>query len=287
MKFKTWEIIVTGALSVAGIAAVVALCSILLEYAGGSSVYKELESYIILPDEQGAALVNAGTGAGQESNPNPGTTDASGTNGTNQGQGAEAVGTVYYGQSPQVDFASLRERNSDVVGWIYGPGTAINYPVVQGDDNAYYLTHMFDGQENKCGSIFMDSFSQADVSSTNSILHGHHMRNGSMFASLTKYESQSYYDSHPVLWFVTPEKSYYVELFTGFVTDVNSDVWQVEFATKEDYQSWLDKMVGNTLFESGVTPSAEDHILTLATCSYKYDDARFVVMGILREANTL
>lgn len=246
----------------------------------GSATYKGLAEYVILPDEQ------EGLPGAEE-----GQTSDSALAGTGEGSpgvedGEATSHTVYYGQSPQVDFASLRALNDDVVGWLYGPGTKINYPVVQGEDNAFYLTHMFDGKENKCGSIFMDSLNNMDFSSTNSILHGHHMRNGSMFASLANYESQAYYDSHPVLWLTTPEKSYQVILFTGFVTDIDSEAWQIEFATKEEYKSWLERMKENGMFESDVTPGTEDQILTLATCSYKYDDARFVVMGILRQVFT-
>lgn len=281
MKWKKSEWAVAAALVLVGIVAIGALIGILLEYVGGNSVYRELESYVILPDEQ-----TEEPSQGTRPNPEPdlGGQERAAADGKTE---TEPSGDqrVYYGRSPQVDFISLQAQNSDVVGWIYGPGSAINYPVVQGEDNSYYLTYMFNGKENKCGSIFMDCLNGADMSSTNSILHGHHMRDGSMFACLTRYDSQAYYDTHPVFWFVTPEKSYYVELFTGFVTDLDSDVWQVEFATGEEYQSWLGRMKENSAFESGVKPGAEDRILTLATCSYKYDDARFVVMGILREEN--
>lgn len=276
MKHKKWkrsEVIIAVLLDLVGVVAIVALTSILLEYMGGSTVYNDLEKYVILPDEQeDSPMEEEGQAAdyvqaGQEEKPD------------------EETGPkiVHYGRCPQVDLASLRTMNSDLVGWIYGPGTKINYPVVQGEDNSFYLTHMFDGKENKCGSIFMDSLNNMDFSNTNSILHGHHMKNGSMFASLAQYESQEYYDSHPVLWLVTQEKSYLVEIFTGFVTDADSDVWQIEFATKEEYKSWLGRMKEASMFGCDVVPGAEDRILTLATCSYKYDDARFIVMGILRE----
>lgn len=276
MKHKKWkrsEVIIAVLLDLVGVVAIVALTGILLEYMGGSTVYNDLEKYVILPDEQedlpmeeeGQAVDFAQ--AGQEEKPE-------------QEAGPQIV---HYGRCPQVDLASLRTMNNDLVGWIYGPGTKINYPVVQGEDNSFYLTHMFDGKENKCGSIFMDSLNNTDFSNANSILHGHHMKNGSMFASLAQYENQEYYDSHPVLWLVTQEKSYLVEIFTGFVTDVDSDVWQIEFATQEEYKSWLGRMKEASMFGCDVVPGAEDRILTLATCSYKYDDARFIVMGILRE----
>lgn len=278
MKWKKSELIAAGLLGAAAIVAVAALIGIFLEYTRGSSVYKELEAYVFLPEEENVSPADE-NGQGMAS--------AQGKQGQQSGSSQELNSTsenyVYFGQSPKVDFEALRSRNSDVVGWIYGPDTMINYPIVQGTDNEYYLTHMFDGEKNKCGSIFMDSLNEEDFSNANTILHGHHMRNGSMFASLMKYESQSYYDSHPVLWLVTPEKSYQVDIFTGFVTSTNSEVWQLEFATKEEYQSWLDRMADNAVFESEVKPQTDDRILTLATCSYEYDDARFVVMGILRE----
>lgn len=267
--------IIAVLLDLVGIVAIVALSGILMEYMGGSAAYKDLEKYVILQDEQEDTPV-AGEGHAAD--------DAQALADEEPDSETAVSNVVHYGRCPQVDFESLWGINNDVVGWIYGPGTKINYPVVQGEDNSFYLTHMFDGKENKCGSIFMESLNNTDFSNTNSILHGHHMKNGSMFASLAQYESQTYYDSHPVLWLVTPEKSYQVVIFTGFVTDTGSEVWQIEFATKEEYKSWLDRMKEEAMFESDVTPRAEDQILTLATCSYKYDNARFVVMGILQEA---
>ena len=277
MKWRKTESAILGLLGVAGIVAAIALFRILGEYKGGSDTYDFLQAYAFLPEEPDI-LPQGGQNAtgGQPGNTGDGKTDS-------DTKVSGVPGQVYYGSSPQVDFDSLRKLNSDVVGWIYGPGTAINYPIVQGDDNLFYLTHMFDGKENKCGSIFMDSLNESDFSSTNSIIHGHHMRNGSMFASLTGYADQSYYDTHPVLWLATPEKSYKVELFAGFVTEADSDAWQIEYASREEYRSWLDKMIERSAFKSDVMPGEEDRILTLATCSYEYSDARFMVLGILRE----
>lgn len=278
-KWKVVEIIILSLLVVIGIAAVIALVRALREYSGGESTYELLQEYVFLPEEPDAIpLAGAGgpgTGTAPAGQPEQDAEPASGS--------VETDGVVYYGQCPQVDFGALKKQNSDVVGWIYGPGTVINYPVVQGDDNAYYLNHMFDGKENKCGSIFMDCLSAADFSDTNSFIHGHHMKNGSMFASLAGYSRQSYYDSHPVLWLVTPEKSYLVEIFAGFVTDLENDVWQIGFSGEEEYRQWIDKMIAGSAFKSDIKPGTDDKILTLATCSYEYDDARFVVLGILRE----
>lgn len=277
IKWKRSEIIILCALGMLGIAGIVALFSILLEYKTGDATYHQMESYVLLPEEEQENIPPRSPGS---SHGGTGQQDTAGE------AAAYSENQVYYGKSPQVDFDGLKARNSDVVGWIYGSGTAINYPVVQGSDNEYYLTHMVDGRENKCGSIFMDSLNAEDFSNDNSIVHGHHMRNGSMFAGLTQYAAQSYYDAHPVMWLVTPDKSYQVEIFTGFVTTADSGVWQIEFASQEEYGEWLTGMKEASSFESGVKPDTKDHIITLATCSYENSDSRFVVMGILREQQT-
>lgn len=279
MKWKKSEVIAVILFGLVAAVAVIKLSGIFLEYMKGSIAYRELEEYVFLPEEQDSVLPAAKDGRDVDSAQAKQDKSAA----ASQAVSSSYEECIYYGQSPQVDFEGLRAKNSDVAGWIYGPDTVINYPVVQGADNEFYLTHMFDGRENKCGSIFMDTLNREDFSDSNSILYGHHMKNGSMFAGLIKYQSQSYYDSHPVLWLVTPDKSYRVEVFAGFVTSADSEVWQLEFADSGEYRSWLDRMVGNSAFESNISPGTDDRVLTLATCSYEYDDARFVVMGILRE----
>lgn len=276
MKWKKSELIAIGLFGIVAVVALIAIVRIFCEYAIGKATYTGLEQYVFLPEEQDGAAPAKGEQADSSY------AEQKEQDNTSEMESSTGEQVVYYGESPQVNFAALRDKNSDVIAWIYGPGTVINYPVVQGTDNEFYLTHMFDGRENKCGSIFMDSLNESDFSNANSVLHGHHMKNGTMFASLMKYESQSYFDSHPVFWLTTPEKSYRVEIFSGFVTSTDSEVWQLSFATEEEHQKWLDKMVANSAFESEIKPSVDDHILTLSTCSYEYDDARFVVLGILR-----
>ena len=86
---------------------------------------------------------------------------------------------------PEVDFDTLSSINSDIVGWLYCPDTAISYPVPQGEDNSYYLKHLFDGTRNSAGSLFLDSRCQG-LEGKNSIIYGHYMKNGTLFATLKK-----------------------------------------------------------------------------------------------------
>jgi len=177
-----------------------------------------------------------------------------------------------------VDFASLLAQNSQVVGWIYSPNTVISYPVLKGGDNEYYLHHTMTGVENASGSIFMDAVCEGDLSDDNTILYGHHMNNGSMFASLANYKQTGYLEEHPVLYYYTPDRVYMLEVFACFVTGGDSDVYAFNFATRDEFQQFINRMYSRSNFDTGVQVTSSDHIMTLSTCSYEYDDARYVVL---------
>lgn len=274
MKARKWDWIVIGVLAVLMVVAGWKLYQVIHEYSAGKGFYQGLEEYVFLPEDTSETSVPSGENAGEHS--------AEVKTETEDKAAAEEEKIVYYSDAPQVDFEVLKAQNEDVTAWIYGAGTAINYPVVQGESNDDYLYRMFNGEENKCGSIFLDALNEKDFTHQNSIIHGHHMKNGTMFADLVKYSEQSYYDSRPMFWLVTPEKNYRIELFAGFVTDVNSDVWQISFATEDDFENWKTEMARKSYFKSEVVPQPGERVVTLATCSYEYDDARFVVMGVLR-----
>ena len=177
-----------------------------------------------------------------------------------------------------VDFNSLLAQNSQVVGWIYSPNTVISYPVLKGGDNEYYLHHTLTGAENASGSIFMDAVCEADLSGDNTILYGHHMNNGSMFASIANYKMEGYLEEHPVLYYYTPNQNYMLQVFAMFVTGGDSDVYAFNFATRDQFQAFIDRMRSRSNFDTDVQVGSYDHIMTLSTCSYEYDDARYVVL---------
>lgn len=182
---------------------------------------------------------------------------------------------------PVVDFESLQAINPDVVAWIYLEGTVINYPVVLGHDNSEYLYKLVDGTTNSAGSIFMDYRNQPEFSDRNTILYGHHMKDKTMFAPITNYKDQAFYEEHPACLILTPEGNFKLEFFAGFVADLNGDAWKLEFAPNGEFGSWLEKAMANSTFESMIIPTPEDRVVTLSTCSYEYDDARYVLMGIM------
>ncbi len=174
-----------------------------------------------------------------------------------------------------VDFDKLCAKYPDTVGYIYGANTGISYPIVKGSDNDFYLNHDYDGKSNNNGSIFMEYLCNGDFSSGNSIIYGHHMKSGLMFAHLANYKSQSYYDAHPYFYIYTPSQNYRLDLFAGCVVAGDADIYALDPGADT-----IAALVSKSTFKSKIgTPTGK--IVTLSTCDYTYDDARYVVLGQL------
>ncbi len=252
------------------------LLSTLLEYRKAASTYSDLS---------GAVVSNRNTagGASAASSGTPGFSGTPGAN-TNTGTQARSGGQQTAAQplehSPiEVDFSALLARNRDVVGWIYSPDTVINYPVVQGSDNDYYLHRLIDGTWNPSGSIFVDVRNPLCFDGRSAILYGHHMNDGSMFASIVNYKNQAYYNEHPNLYLNTPSGNYRLAVFSGFVTYADSSVYTFDFTDDAEFLDYVGKMKGFSDFNSEVTVAATDRIAVLSTCTYEYDDARYVIFA--------
>ena len=174
-----------------------------------------------------------------------------------------------------VDFKALQAKYPDVVGWLYCANTGLNYPIVQTAEEGgeYYLYRDIDGSSNKNGTVFLDWQCSSNFTSQNNLLYGHNMKTGRMFAPIVKYKDQSFYDAHPYMYLYTPNQLYKVNLFAGMVTPHDSAVYS--YSLSSDY---IKECIANSTFRSSVgTPTG--NILTLSTCDYVYDNARYVVMG--------
>ena len=166
--------------------------------------------------------------------------------------------------------------------WIQCEGTPIDYPVMQGTDNEYYLYHLPDGTPNGLGSIFMDYQNDPGLQDDNTILYGHHMQNGSMFASIDQYKDQSYFNQHPSLTLSTPEETYRVDLFAGYVGE-GSKPLPIHFGTEGEYSSFIQEVKEKSTFESNMEVTVQDHILTMVTCDYDFSDARYILFGKIQK----
>ena len=180
-----------------------------------------------------------------------------------------------------VDFEVLKQENPDIVAWIYSENTVINYPVVQGSDNQFYVTRMPDGRYNSNGSIFLDFRNLSDFADFNSIIYGHNMTNDSMFGTLENYKNPDYYAEHPYLWIITPDAAYRVDLIAGMVTPSDSEAYDL-YNSKDELHERLRYAISKSTFDPGeVDVDSIRHVVTLSTCSYEYAIARYVVIGNL------
>ncbi len=183
-----------------------------------------------------------------------------------------------------VDLAGLKAKYPDVKGYIYcantainGNKTGINFPIVKGSDNSFYLNHSIDGSKNNNGAIFIETLCDENFGSQNTIIYGHHMKTGAMFAPLEKYKSQSFYDAHPYMYIYTESQNYRVDLFAGCVVEGDADIYATSVSADV-----LANYVAKSTFKSKIgTPTGK--IVTLSTCDYTsgYSDPRYVVLGQL------
>ena len=177
----------------------------------------------------------------------------------------------------KIDFAAMQEKYPDVVGWIYGANTGLDWPIVQTAEEGgeYYLYRDIDGKDNKNGTVFLDWRCSSDFSTQNNMIYGHNMKTGLMFAPLMKYKSQDFFDAHSYLYLYTPSQTYKVNLFAGMVTTHDSEVYSYSLSS-----SYLQDCINSSTFRSGLgVPTG--NILTMSTCDYDFDNARYVLMGEL------
>ena len=177
---------------------------------------------------------------------------------------------------PRIDFAELKAINEDVIGWIEIPDTVISYPIVQGDDDVYYLTHTFNDTENSAGSIFMEALSSPDFTDMHTIIYGHNMQNGSMFGELSEYESPSFLVAHPLIFIDTEEGSHAYKIFSCYVTAADSDSYTIGYKADEMYVNFLKKLKERSSYDTGVEVTKDDPIITLSTCTKSGKD-RYLV----------
>ncbi len=184
------------------------------------------------------------------------------------------------------EYKNIYIKNKSVIGWLTIEGTGIDYPVMQTVNNDYYLDHDFNGKEDKNGSIFLDCNCNAMFRSTNLIIYGHHMKSGKMFGNLKKYESEDYCKEHNIIQFDTIYEKGLYEVMYVFrdnikdAEDVSFKYYQfIDAASPEEFESNMNAMSEMSLYDTGVTATYGDDILTLSTCNGSTSTARFVVVA--------
>lgn len=175
-------------------------------------------------------------------------------------------------------FLPLLEINEDTVGWITVPNTPIDYPVVQTKDNDYYLDHNFQHFKSDAGSIFMDFRNAPELSDRHSIIYGHHMRDGSMFKGLLNYQDEDFFENNRTITIQTLAQETEWEVFSAYVTATDFYYIVTDFSSDQDYLDFLQLVQKKSQIQpNDVNFTHEDQLLTLSTCAYDFEDARFVV----------
>ena len=180
-----------------------------------------------------------------------------------------------------LDFVPLKEINKEIVAWLFLEGTPIDYPVLQTDNNRYYLNHLYTGEKNQTGSLFLDYRNTGLFTERNTVIYGHYMNNNTMFGSLKLYKKQDFYDHHPTMQFFTPEGDYLIELICGTVEDGNYEFVQFTFADEDAFTEYVDAQRSRSTFQSNVELEPGDRIISLCTCSYEWRNARYMIIGRL------
>lgn len=170
------------------------------------------------------------------------------------------------------DWASLQSTNPDIVGWIYIPNTVINYPIVQGSDNEYYLDHSSMRNVNTIGSIFLDAAASSDFSDLNTIIYGHSVaQSDAMFTQLAFFEDQSFFESHRYVYLLTPKQNYRCEIMALTKTKSDSFHYQIGFAPNHYWTEYLDQVMAEAMYTHDVGEISEnDRVIMLSTCDLDY-----------------
>lgn len=183
----------------------------------------------------------------------------------------------------QPDWTSLQTENSDIIAWVYVPGCNISFPVVQGDDNSYYLTHTTKKEYNERGAIFLDYQANASFSDNNSIIYGHSVEGGGMFTDLKNYSDQTFFNEHSVFYLLTPNANYECQVMTYAKSNDGSVYYTTAFGGYRD--DVINQMKSNSLYYNDVD-TTDRSFVTLSTCDLDYgfnSNRRLILTGVLNQ----
>ncbi len=182
-----------------------------------------------------------------------------------------------------ISWDNLRKINSRVVAWINIPGTNISYPVVQGEDDEFYLKHNFEDQEDQFGCIFLGKINKKNFKDSHSFLYGHNMEGHMMFADLNCYESQEFLLKCPEFEIITPSRKYIYKIFSVEQAAEGSAAFEYGYELSgPEYRKQLEILKKSSLYDTGIAPRKDRPVVTLITCNSRLDQKiRMAVHGNL------
>lgn len=185
-----------------------------------------------------------------------------------------------------IKIETLQNENSDIKGWIEIPETSISYPVLQGIDNEFYVKHNYNKAKTKSGAIFIDMIYDWNTPSTNMLIYGHNMKNGTMFSGLLKYKSKKYYEEHPTIRFTTNTSDTIYEIISVFeskIYDEEEKVFKyydfIDANNEDEFNNFMANIKELAIYDTGKTAKYGDELMTLSTCAYHTKNGRFAIVA--------
>lgn len=180
-------------------------------------------------------------------------------------------------------YEELAQQNRDLAGWICIEGTGINYPVMQTEEEEFYLNHNFRGESSAYGVPFVDQACELGEGCRNVVLYGHHMKDGSMFADLVRYAEKSFYEEHPVIRFDTLDECGEYQI-TGVLivpaVEAEKEFYaNMQAGDERQYEKFVNEVTRRSLYDCGVEIGENASLLTLITCEYSTKEGRMIVVA--------
>ena len=181
----------------------------------------------------------------------------------------------------------MQKKNNNIKCWIKIDDTKINYPVLQSEDNEYYLDHDYEEKESKYGSIFLKAASDINDSNSNLMIYGHNMKDGEMFTGIMQYADKAFWDNHKTVHLITDGEAREYEIIAAFRSRVfyknEKNVFRfynyLNFKDEKEYTEYINNVKKAQLYDTGITAEYGEQLMTLITCEYSQENGRFVVIA--------
>ena len=183
-----------------------------------------------------------------------------------------------------IDLAALQEVNPEVVGWIEIPDTNLSYPLLQGEDNQYYLRHTWTKEVIGGGSVFLECTNSRDLSDRHVIVYGHKMRDGTMFGVLHEYSDISFWQEHPRAYIVHDGRVDCYDIFAACEAGVQSIIYRLDIEESGLQEELIRYALDNSVLDTGIIPEDTDQILTMSTCTGHGHATRWIVQAVFSES---
>ena len=187
-----------------------------------------------------------------------------------------------------VKFEELQAVNPDIYAWITVPGTVIDYPILQhASDNTYYLMHNIDGSYGYPGCVYTENMNSKDFTDNDTVIYGHNMKNGSMFAQLHKFEDPDFFNENREVLIYLPDEVLHYTIFAAHIYDDRHLLYSFDFTDPEVYQKYLDSIFStrdmSANIDKDITVTTDDQIITLVTCIGSQPNNRLLVQAVLTD----